>query len=843
MVKQMKLSFASLLGAVALMAGCTDDDFGKRRPAVQGDEVHFGASAYFEQAPTRSSRTEYGDIANGMVELKWVAGDKLDIACPQATAGRRKAAYQVVTTSILPDNNATTADNSVATELQKLGEYGIQWGEPGEHKFYATYPSSQSFTDAERGKIGLDGTGLNGYLPVGQNPVGKEVKGDVTVLKPDMRYAFMVSDEAIYDSRQEGGEGVQLTFRPLVTALEFQVAGPEISGTNTPEGSQITVTEVSLYSYSSQDICGNFQYKFADQTLTEKNEETGYSRITMAMPEGGLTLTKDTKMDFTFFVLPTVAKIDSKDLKLQIFYTYKGSPFVKTLTVAKDIFAKKKYFFKNITLPKFSADIDGSSWFSALSPSIYLSQVSIPVAGHTFSKYYTGNNANYYQEQTLHYTELWNKGVRGFEFCTSYSTSTSTTSPSLDGCQFVCNGTAITATYNNTAVNFGNVFRKLAEQLDKDGFKKECLIIIATYKSYSGGGAYDPQKYVNQLEQFLTDNPSIAGKLVKLTPQSTVHDLQGKIAIIVRPGDDAYQSTQNLTVTNNKLTLVKDWGTAVDKWDKRFGSKYKSEGAFTKTPATATEAVENYLWATGSGTTGEYSHSSYGPDFAAGYPTTNSFSFDHKTNTDGQIVHVQEWARIIPSGSFATTAFYSGLSASHLSFHETHLWLKWPESYSQKQAMIEETATASMATKGGTDVNKLFINSLCGYYPVKALPASYYPYNDKYTYQCVASNHVGGGTRTVTFDLQNEGAGGDYVACAYDLNKWFYNWLTENTQQGPLGLVMLNHIGTTAKGTDDKSLDLVRWIMMNNFKFPLATNPKVSVTMADTPANPSLVIE
>lgn len=838
MVKQMKLSFASLLGAVALMAGCTDDDFGKRRPAVQGDEVHFGASAYFEQAPTRSSRTEYGDIASGKVELKWVAGDKLDIACPQATAGRRKAAYEVVTTSILPDNNATSADNSVATELQKLGEYGIQWGEPGVHNFYATYPSSQSFTDAERGKIGLDGTGLNGYLPVEQNPVGKEVKGDVTVLKPDMRYAFMVSGDASYDSSVEGGEGVKLTFKPLVTALEFQVAGPKITD-NTTGGEQITVTEVSLYSYSSQNICGNFQYKFANKTLTETNEETGYSRITMAMPEGGLTLTNSTKMDFTFFVLPTAATIASKDLKLQIFYTYNGSPFVKTLTVAKEIVAKKKYFFKNITLPAFSANIDGSSWFSALSPSIYLSQVSIPVAGHTFSKYYSGTNANYYQEQTLDYTELWNKGVRGFEFCTSYN---GTTSGSLDSCNFVCNATALTNT-----VNFGQAFSKLAAQLDKEGFKKECLIIIATYKSYTGGGDYSPQRYVTQLENFLKKDKykSIADKLVKLTPQSTVHDLQGKIAIIVRPGDDAYQSTQNLTVTNNKLTLVKDWGTAVDKWDKRFGSEYKSEGAFNNNPATATKTVEDYLWgvANTSSSDTEFTIGSYGRDFDSKYPSDNvaNYIFDHSTETSGQIVHVQEWARIVPQ-SFSGK-FKSDLSDSHTQVippyktERFYLWLNWPESYTQKQNMIKKTVEKSMNTKGGSADNRIFINSLCGYYPTTNVSASYYPYNTEYSYH---ANVFAG--RTISFTLSNAGAGGDYVTCAYDLNKWFYNWLTtENTQQGPLGLVMLNHIGTTAKGTDDKSLDLVRWIMMNNFKFPLATIPVVN--MADTSVDPSLVIE
>ncbi|MGN0091389.1 MAG: hypothetical protein ACI36Z_10620 [Alloprevotella sp.] len=843
----MKLSIVALLGAAALVAGCSDDDFGKHRPAVQGDEVHFGASAYFEQAPTRSSRTEYGDIANGQVELKWVAGDKIDIACPQATAGRRKAAYEVVETSIIGDDNSATADNSVATELQKLGEYGIQWGEPGVHDFYATYPSSQSFTDAERGKIGLDGSGLNGYLPVEQNPKSVTTSGDVTVVNPDMRYAFMVSDKTSYDSSAEGGEGVSLTFKPLVTALEFQVAGPTISGDNTSAPSDITVTEVSLYSVSGANICGNFQYKYADGTLTETNDETGYSRITMTMPDGGVTLTNRTKMDFTFFVLPTAANIASKDLKLQIFYQYNGSPFVKTLTIAKEITPKKKYFFKNIALPDVDSDIDGSAWFSALAPNIYLSQISIPVAGNSFSSYYSGSDEQYYKEQSLHYTALWNKGVRGFEFSTSYGTGTdNSTSGTLADNRFVCNGKAMDVKADDgTAVTFGNAFKRLASQLDVDAYKNECLIVICTYKSYTGdGGSYSPQSYITCLEQFLTDNTDINNKLVKLTPNSTVSDLRGHIAIIVRPGDDQNVSTQNLEITNSKLTLVKDWGTAVDKWDKRFGSGYCSEGAFSNVPTNAAK-VENYLWGASS-SDANFTVASHTRDFVEGYPTVNDFQFDHTTETSGQNVHVQEWARIVPSNSFATNKFYSGLSQGHeywtgswplTDTHYSYLWLKWPESYSQKQEMITQTVATSMATMGGSTENKLFINSLCGFYPAQSLSASFYPYNSTYSYQCT----VGHATSWLdfSFTLSNAGAGGDYVTCAYDLNKWFYNWLTtENTQQGPLGLVMLNHIGTTSGGSDDKSLDLVHWIMMNNFKFPLATNPNVKVLTSNDPADP-----
>ena len=844
-----------ILCACAAFAGCSEDDLVVKKPAIPGSEVQFGATAYMSDG--NSTRTEYGDAdaVNKKIELRWVAGDKIDIACEQAAAGRRKAAYQIVTESIVKDPNSSTIDNGKATMLEKVGEYGIQWGEPGPHTFYALYPSSESFTSDERGKIGMDGTGVNGYLPVNQNPEVTKDKDDDNnyILKPDMRYAFMVADANVNSTEVNT---VSLRFEPLVTALQFELTAPVITNnTNAPK--DLTITAVSLYSFSGQDICGSFQYKFKTKTITETNEGTGFSRITQTISkEVKLSSVTKNKVDVTFFVLPS-ADMKKGDFRLQVFYNYNGSPYVKTLKIGMDLEAKKKYYFRNVKLPDINASVQGSTWFSALAPNVYISQLSIPVAGNAFSSYYKGDTSSpstdpkFYKEQTLHYTELWNKGVRGFEFSTSLGCTRSgrgtiispyeyTYQNTLENEYFVCNGEEMTTAKgtDGTAVTFGNAFRKLAGQLDIEEFKNECLIIICTYKTYDGDSdiGCNPQHYVNDLEAWLEANPDVNNKLVKLTPTSTVNDLRGHIAIIVRPGEDAYSSiaTSSIKVTNTNLTLVQDWGTCVDKWNRRFGSTYAIEGAMAKTGETK---IEDYLWATGSTTQGDYSHSSYGPDFAVGdpgYPTTNSFSFDHNTNTtnkDGQTVHVQEWARIIPSAQEFNNPFYSGLSASHIGGHDTYLWLKWPESYSQKLAMIKETVATSMDTKGGTTENKIYINSLCGYYPVKELPVSYYPYNSNYTYDCQGRHSYG--SYSPSFSLSGAGAGGDYVSCAYGLNKWLYEYLTKyNTdgengplKQGPVGLVMLNHIGNTTDHADDKSLDLVNWIMMNNFKFPLATKP------------------
>ena len=769
-----------ILCACAAFAGCSEDDLVVKKPAVPGSEVQFGATAYMSNG--NGTRTAYGDAVGNQIELRWVAGDKIDIACPQAAAGRRKAAYEIVETSIVEDT-PEAVNNGKATQLQKLGEYGIQWGEPGNHDFYALYPSSQSFTSDERGKIGMVADGVNGYLPVNQDPKKVTPDGNNFILEPDMRYAFMVAKKSV-NSAAEGFNGVSLQFAPLVTALQFELTAPVIDAGNTTGAKDLTITSVSLYSSKGTNICGNFNYKFATGALTETNEETGYNRITMTLPDGVvLTGNSGNKADVTFFLLPT-ADIESGDLRLQVFYTYKGSPYVKSLKIGKNLMAKKKYYFRNVQLPEITSTVEGSSWFSALDPSVLISQLSIPVAGNAFSSYYNdtstdpAKNQKYYREQSRHYTELWNKGVRGFEFVTAHGKTgfDNSTSNTLENNRFVCNKTALNVTEdgttNGTIVTFGNAFRKLASQLDVEGFKNECLIVICTYRTYGNSGN-DCQQYVDDLEAWLKANPEVSGKLVQLTPTSTVGQLRGHIAIIVKPGEDAYslKKTSEITrTTDYPLTIVHDWGTCCDKWNRRFGPDYAIQGAFA---VPGQRKVEDYLWGVSENENTPFTPGTYGLPFQDGYPQTNNYQFEHTTNISGGKVHVQDWNRIVPTNSFATSMFYSGLHDGHIR-SDHFLWLKWHESYTQKQDMIMNTVAASMATKGGSTENKIFINSLCGFYPVFELKPSFYPYNTKYSYR----NNSGawGAEVTVSFTLNDAGAGGDYETCAKDLNSWFYQY-------------------------------------------------------------------
>ena len=163
----MKLSIVALLGAVALMAGCTDDDLVK--PIVRGEGVQFGASASFEAGnDNRGSRTEYGQVIGNKIQLNWVPNvDIIDIAYPEA------AQSKLVAYDVLDETHTATSSQSVATTLgvHEGQSGGLQWGTPGtdgKHHFYAVYPSRKMFTENDR--IVMDDEGFTGYMPNAQDP-------------------------------------------------------------------------------------------------------------------------------------------------------------------------------------------------------------------------------------------------------------------------------------------------------------------------------------------------------------------------------------------------------------------------------------------------------------------------------------------------------------------------------------------------------------------------------------------------------------------------------------------------------------------------------------------------
>lgn len=917
----------ALLGTAFLLGSCQEDSLLQSEGPLSGNEIRFGATAHFKNGNSSTTRTEYGDIekdenGNGFIEVRWSNGDRIDIACP-STAGTNCAEYVVSGFDHGTDkdgNNQNGAQSSTATTLTKTGDAGLQWGSSEDnYTFYSVYPSFNTIKshlqgvmpDAELNNLGVSKEGkLAGYLAQVQdaapasvdnarsNPTQDENGKNGYVIKPNMDFAYMVAKTPNVGY----GNDVSLRFESIVTALEFQIFAPDVVG---GEVGEITVTGFALSDPDNGDISGPFSYDYNTQAYATPDEgaASGHSLVQMNIlgTNGeGVTITKDQYVDVTFFLLPRADEQTYKALDLTVFYKVGNASQVKTATLNKGITPRTKTYIKNIKLPQIT-NVNASSWWSALPPATLFSQVSIPVAGNVFATKKNieldGSLANYdetyFHQQTKTISELWSMGVRGFELCCQSALSGNKKPEEIVKLNIGDQRIVAAEAYVKEGITFKSAFNDLVTLHSQKGYESEPLILICTYASKEDG--YNPYNYVaNLLNYFSGLSADIKSKFVQLTTSTTVGDLRGKIAVIIRPGDDLrwlyetkkysgglfgigasnlYDPYTQLGITSyptggltamipavlqddnnftgkdmlSKVMFVADWGaSSYDMWNRRYGAQFgMDETSYKKLPdnrktelnnlGMSTMFMESFLYASNgdknattyawSGQDNDNNFNNFGGDALVVIPSYGTesdpsstdgaeFNFEHSMSNGGK-AYVQEWHRVVPDGGIPATKLHSGGTTNS----GYSIWVKWPGSITEKKEAIKDLFNKSVATKG-TAGEDLFINVLSGYYATTKHAPSITPITEDIT--------TSRGTKN---DFTNQGKGGDYEGLAYDLNNYVYELLTATPgageatrtklkQQGPWGLVVLNHIGTNP---NDKSVDLVDLIMMNNFRFPLAT--------------------
>lgn len=843
-MKNSKIKILPIIGAVALLAGCSDDlDV---RQIVPGEEIHFGATGSFESGNPQA-RTIYGGVINNgnKIQINWVPGeDIIDIAYPEA-AQKKLVAYDVLTSE---DHTTDPSKSTAQTLAPHKGEtMGLQWGTPtdGKHHFYAVYPSSKMFRQGEiDGSITMDANGLSGYMPNAQEPktvtTGTNTKGVDYYIEPDMRYAYMVAQTA--HAQNAGNNSVTLDFHPLVTALEFTVIAAEVE--NNVSGGKMTLQGIRLQSVNS-NICGKFSYNFQNKdkykVTDENNGASGFDQIYMNIPNG-IELTKDKKFNFTFFVLPT-KEYTAKDLKLTFVYRdNNGNLTYKTATINKNIAMRKKYFFNNVSLKAISSNAQPSKWFSMLDKNIYINQLSIPVAGNAFTNDYNDADAAYHKQQVTDYMTLWNQGVRGFELVTDWSTN-------FGGQHFVGGEKILT-----NSPTFNEAVKELLGFLANENTKNETLILICHYHPVAA--KMNPKNYVDNLMgyfngligQTVTDSKGgthtvAATDFVQLTGSSTVNDLRGKVAIVIRPGDDDYMkmakiddancpaSSDELTLSGtlgSKMLLIKNWGSAYDRWDKRYVGAVREATWADATNAGGTR-IEELL--TGIST----SEGSFTPGVAfstAAWPEAVYGDSRYTQTTNIGTAYVHEWCRVVPE-SMNDKKSYGG-AYSKVSYNNyRYLWCKWPSSIQEKKDDIDSLFRKSV------NEHPVCINVLSGYYITENHKVSLVPFK-----RTMDTDNF-----WTTITPKGQGNGGNFAGLAADLNTYVYDKLTSDAYGvGPLGLVQIDFIGATQKNFDDYDTDdyntdhakaavasqnLVPFIAMNNFRFPMERKPGVQMGTSD----------
>lgn len=340
------------LSLLALVA-CNQENMPERPTPTPGAEVKFGASLN----KTDVTRTIYGDENSNAFPIYWVKDDKVLVTSPQCLNGRNTAQYKV--------SVATDKQQNYATSLDKTGAVGVQWGQDDTADFYSVYPADNA---------SVQGTTFSLTMP---NVQRDSVQLDNKKAYADMNACFMgaVSKEVA------NGSEVNLTYKPLSTAIRFTLRGPSEGMGET--GSEVIISKVVLK--ADQFIAGDFTVDMSTPTPTVELGEKIYKEITLytyyASTGGHLALRVGESVELNAFVIPHKELAVNPNWKLEV-TTAEGVVYTTSLkgTGNGKLMPGKIHRFLG-QLPSLPAPLnkwDPSNWMVNIPRNVYLSEISIP---------------------------------------------------------------------------------------------------------------------------------------------------------------------------------------------------------------------------------------------------------------------------------------------------------------------------------------------------------------------------------------------------------------------------------------------------------------------------------
>lgn len=911
---KMKINKVILACAVFALAGCQEDDLfdGKRGTVNAGDAISFGGSLTYKTTRTNLTRTVYGDKGTEGTEIKWYEGDSVRIYCAEASVGDGQTTvenvkycdYGVTTYIEKPVyNDAGTITNPTTSNPKGDGTHDVhhesglavsenapclRWGDANvSHNFYGVYPTAGQLKaagdDVAANALNLTGSTLKAYLPNTQAPVrymkasaistkdydGTDKEGKHYIIHPSMRNAYMV---ATAKNIMPSAGSVDLIFRPIVTAVEMTL----VNNSTFTDASGVTVgqkmTDISLVNLTAiKPICGSFQADVESRTITSLNPED-LSYFTVGIPvkdENGdhITLEYGDKITFTAFLLLPGGTNDEDGLEsISVSIVTGGTSKNATLSGngVKIVQAQKKNFIANVPINIQNVQtVEISSWMASLNSTTKLSGLSIPGAGGATSSTLTGNP--YSQEQVLSISELWERGIRCFEFAVDLGTVGNNPSYANVGNLVVyCNGLS-TGVKLKDAID--DVAEKIASTTDDSGNPTEFGVVIITYSendltSYTRNGQYSARAITNFWNGYSYEG---VDKNLLFDINKTIDDVRGHLFCIGRPvaiGLDPGWYT-GINTSNQYVLTVLGWGNNPDQWYARGFGDLTIDERETVSGSDAVFDSDNYQSANVTSRPYYLSEESYPTPATTSVTSGIESNFMYKlvstapTSNDGTYNSaksegwIQEWRRVVPTES--TRAYY-GISA--LPTEKTTVqvgsgtayeyYYSWAPSEDEKWADIESTLNLAVSNKHSYD---LIINSLCGFFVDGSIPHSYYPnptfqrawkwfyykyedwqvLDDKYNHSAFNTSS-GSSPNTNNFGPYHPAGGfqGNIAAYADWVNNKFYNLLltklANGTLNGPTGIVMMDRVSDTAD--DPAGYYIPQIIISNNFA---ATTSDISI--------------
>lgn len=791
----------ALVSTAILLAGCQENELVKPKETWhKGDNVEFRVRAGYENNGGNDTRTVYtGETyefgGKKFERVDWVVGDQIRIFCKEAqnpAEGVNYSDYKIV-------GHENAADGKHYGYLERVNSNGsLQWGDPSkEHTFYAFYPSP-----AQNSQLEMSGDLAKGVVPMEQTPLEITSTDNINfVAKPNMNYAFMTAKAVMEPG---SGNEVNLSFKSMVTALELELQGPDQQ--------TVELTDIRISS-DTENLTGPFTCdleKVADDgypdckilpTADERNTVNVSLVDKYGKPfrfSGGQTL------KVTVFLLP-LNHYEALKISLQTAKGIKSHDLKNEDGSSMTIKSHLKNLVQNIQVP---SNFTASQWLSHMNDNVLLSQLSIPGSGNSYSYVYSGNDTKYFKAQMLSIEDQWNLGVRAFEVTAGHNEGTGATN-------FGQGGLIISNSLAPLPNTVGEAVSKVYELLVKN--PKEFAMMIISYQPNNKG---------RDCNQFVTDFMNwydeleihTQGHTALFRPGLSIGDVRGKMMFILRPtseDEDELSDAIRTTIANKDFLVVEGWGSLQDKWKKR-GYPVDYQLAY---PPKGDEKSDKYwngsmekktMFVTTTSSTDDPAT----PDF----PTLDKRDMDFSYTTNQSFkAWVQEWPRVVENDIVKKVKQTSSGAFSWKKYNT--LWLKWRESYNEKLQDAKETFNKSVDDKNNH--SSVYINSLCGYFVDE---------NDENSWKPVAK------TFGLTPAYDDWGVTyGDLITFSERINEDFYRYVlsksnTQGSLSGPVGVVMINRVGTT-----DASTLMPNVIISNNFKFPLLTkDPSAGKTNGNT---------
>lgn len=542
----MKINKLFLYSLLALLTSCGQEELMVVEKPVAGEEVHFGMSL----DENTVTRTIYGGESGNKFPIYWENGDEVKIVSPHCLAGRNQAGYRV---TVNKDNS------NVAQSLTKIGNVGIQWGNTEKANFYSVYPLENVSSTVISG----DNATFNITMPAEQNILLEDVDGKPTMKRPEMEACFMYA--GVVGPNVTGTKNVNLTYKPLSTAIRFTLTGP--TATHASSG-DVIVSKIVLTAPAGTAITGEFETQVSvgtdndgKETLTASvepvagktsNEVTIYSHYDDGTNSGYLTLRQGETIDMCAFVM-LKEDTDFSTWKMTI-HLASGATFTKTLKLTGKGENSNKLVARKVNkvpqLPEMynsTSDWNPANWMVNIPRNVYLSEISIPGSWNSLNQDSQGSDdtdtdiATQYANgiRAFHIDTRWRRtGYWGnYQYTLGTADGHSDTTGS-DGSKYMTSSTNLT-------------FEESLSRITEKSVDNEYMVVFVTFAQ----GSADYDRTNGGWQKAVLDACTKNGKVLlasEIDANTVLGDVLGKVIVFINSDLDMTKETVKTQTSGSK---------------------------------------------------------------------------------------------------------------------------------------------------------------------------------------------------------------------------------------------------------------------------------------------------